>query len=708
MRILPLFPLITSLFTVGTVWVIFFLRSRSVESISLILFLVAGAIVEGAHFTFFMFHSSPAFTESYRIALVFEMLRLVPFISFAFSFSRQGWKSEIERWLPVLIPLGIGILWSVFTITQGRHVADHIFLPGGRTFFLLPESVRVLAYFQGAVLLLGFAQLLRTYLSGNGLSRWNMKYLLIGITLYMVSILLLWFHFGWDESLDRVEFLIETGGLFLLNILILYSLMVQKSEEVKLVVSRSLINRSIVLLLGGVFFFLLAGINSFLIHQGPVFSKLSGSFLLLAGILCFLIVFTSDRLRREIEGFLGVHFYSNRYDYRMAWMTFSKALSQTRTLDDFVPVLVEKAMEVSQAQAVNFCRFTGESVPYMVRTFSLGQGEHSHNVEPIELNASLLPVLRSGVPIHLSDLSTHREFSDIREPMQELFQWLETSWILPLVTPTGLVGLLGIRTVVASTPALLEDRAFFQTLSSQISSFLSNLRVSRDMARTWERNLMDGLRTFVFHDLKNISMTLTLLAHNADRNYGHSDFKEDLLGCLEKVIGRIDTCTMQLLYPTGHEFLAQERIEVNSLIKDILKHMQWGDHPPINVITELSEVPPVQFNVMSLSSTLENLVINAREAVDGQGNVRIRTRLEGANWVMIEVQDNGQGMAPEFLENCLFRPFQTTKERGTGLGLFNSKILIEQNGGGLEANSQVGVGTTFLIKIPRLDDCKQS
>lgn len=709
MKILELFPLFTALFTLGTAGVVFFLRSRSTESLSLILFLGAGAIVEGAHFTFLTFHGAPVFTEGYRGSLAFEMIRLVPFVFFAFSFARKEWHSEIERWIPVLVPMGIGILWSIAVITLGNHTANHILLPGGRVFFLLPPTVRILAYFQSAVLLLGVTQLLRTYLSGNGLSRWNMKYILIGMVLYLVSILLLSFHMVWDEALDQLLFLIETGGLFLLDSLILYSLMVQKSEEVKLVVSRNLINRSLVLLLGGVFFFLLAGINSFLEHQSFIFERLSGSFLLLSGLLCFLVVFASDRLRREIEGFLGVHFYSNRYDYRRAWMIFSKALSEARNLDDFVPVMVEKAMEVSQAQAISFCHFTGEGVPYLVRTFSLGQRERSHTGASIPLDPLLLPVLRTGMPLHISDLATRLELKEAKEPLQHLFNWLETSWILPLATPVGgLMGLLGIRTTSSSQPEFFEDRAFFHTLTSQIASFLSNVRISRDLARTWERDLMEGLKTFVFHDLKNTSMTLTLLMHNADKNYGHSEFKRDLVGCLGKVIERIDSCTMQLLYPSGNEFLSQERIEVNGLINDVLRHMPWGSTSPVAVMTELSEVPPANFNVRALSSTLENLIINAREAVNGHGSIRVRTRWDGKEWISIEVQDSGQGMTPEFLENCLFRPFQTTKDKGTGLGLFNSKILIEQNGGGLEASSQVGVGSTFLVKLPQWNDCKKS
>ena len=91
-----------------------------------------------------------------------------------------------------------------------------------------------------------------------------------------------------------------------------------------------------------------------------------------------------------------------------------------------------------------------------------------------------------------------------------------------------------------------------------------------------------------------------------------------------------------------------------------------------------------------------NLVLNAREAVLPAGEVRIETA-QGNGWVILTVADNGSGMAPEFLNRLLFRPFQTTKKNGLGIGLFQSKIIIEAHKGKVEVASQPGKGTTFRV-----------
>jgi signal transduction histidine kinase len=85
--------------------------------------------------------------------------------------------------------------------------------------------------------------------------------------------------------------------------------------------------------------------------------------------------------------------------------------------------------------------------------------------------------------------------------------------------------------------------------------------------------------------------------------------------------------------------------------------------------------------------------------VSKQGQVRIQTsRLNG--WAVLAVADNGCGMSPEFLNRSLFRPFQTTKKAGLGIGMFQSKMIIEAHGGRIEVESEAGKGTTFRVLLP--------
>ena len=68
--------------------------------------------------------------------------------------------------------------------------------------------------------------------------------------------------------------------------------------------------------------------------------------------------------------------------------------------------------------------------------------------------------------------------------------------------------------------------------------------------------------------------------------------------------------------------------------------------------------------------------------------------------MVLEVADNGGGMSREFMEERLFHPFQTTKKRGMGIGLFQSKMIVEAHGGRIEVESVEGEGTVFRVRLP--------
>jgi signal transduction histidine kinase len=126
-----------------------------------------------------------------------------------------------------------------------------------------------------------------------------------------------------------------------------------------------------------------------------------------------------------------------------------------------------------------------------------------------------------------------------------------------------------------------------------------------------------------------------------------------------------------------------------------------------DVSVELGELPPVTCNVGELNQVFLNLIINAAQAIEEkvagsgeQGQIRISTRLDGGN-VLIEIADNGAGIAPE-LQDRIYEPFFTTKEvgKGTGQGLALARTTIERHSGSLECASAPGQGTTFAIRLP--------
>jgi len=107
----------------------------------------------------------------------------------------------------------------------------------------------------------------------------------------------------------------------------------------------------------------------------------------------------------------------------------------------------------------------------------------------------------------------------------------------------------------------------------------------------------------------------------------------------------------------------------------------------------------VRFDKEEISKVIMNLIVNAFDATNNMGKVEITVGLEN-NAAFVRVSDNGCGMSGEFIEKKLFRPFQTTKKKGLGIGLYQCKAIVEAHSGTLNVVSREGRGTDFIMCLP--------
>jgi signal transduction histidine kinase len=146
-------------------------------------------------------------------------------------------------------------------------------------------------------------------------------------------------------------------------------------------------------------------------------------------------------------------------------------------------------------------------------------------------------------------------------------------------------------------------------------------------------------------------------------------------------------------------------VDVNGVVEDtLLLFTRQLDRAGVRVEKDLRAIPPAMGSGDQIRQVLSNLVVNARDSMSQGGVLRVRTRLvhqdELKERIRIIVADSGCGIADNMLQT-MFEPFMTTKgERGTGLGLWIVKGIIENHGGKLRVRSKVGKGTIFTIDLP--------
>src|SRR2546426_4315130 len=173
---------------------------------------------------------------------------------------------------------------------------------------------------------------------------------------------------------------------------------------------------------------------------------------------------------------------------------------------------------------------------------------------------------------------------------------------------------------------------------------------------------------------------------------------------MEEGLRRVQKIVRQLLDFSQQYEPELAPTEVNAVVERVLTLTNYAfEGTRVRLRRELgNELPPLMADQHMLEQVLMNLILNAVQAIRGEGVVTVRSGHDGP-WCTIEVEDTGCGISPDVLPK-IFDPFFTTKGQGegTGLGLSVSLGIVERHGGGIAVKSQVGRGTTFTVRLPAM------
>jgi two-component system, NtrC family, sensor kinase len=181
---------------------------------------------------------------------------------------------------------------------------------------------------------------------------------------------------------------------------------------------------------------------------------------------------------------------------------------------------------------------------------------------------------------------------------------------------------------------------------------------------------------------------------------------EEQRECLQIAIAEVERLTgtvSRVLDLTRRRQQEIKPVQLNQVIDRVLaltgKYLQ---HRHIALQKDLaSELPPALAVADELVQVFLNLVLNAADAMPEGGMLRVTSRLGDDGRLAVALFDTGCGIPPEYLGR-IFEPFFSTKEGGTGMGLNISSDIIKQHGGEITVKSQVGQGTTFTVRLPRV------
>jgi len=421
---------------------------------------------------------------------------------------------------------------------------------------------------------------------------------------------------------------------------------------------------------------------------------LFGAVALLVGILF------SGVFRSWLKVFISKHFYNYNYDYREEWLGFTRTLSEhghglaERTIQA-VAALVE-----SPGGALFISRESGncESVAH----WNMDLPNESESA-----NGSLCQFLESKQwVIDLQEYDSNPEkYGAIFIPL-----WLREvpkGWlIVPLILLGKLFGFMILTQPRSKVKLNWEVIDLLKIAGSQAASYLAQQESANALMVARQFESFNRMSTFIVHDLKNLVSQLSLLLSNAEKHKNNPEFQKDMLDTLDYSVQKMKLLLHKL--SRGSSIENSVPLLIDKLLRQALALKSAFEPKP-----ELEVLDPglmVVANWDRLERVIGHIIQNAVEATPKDGKVTIRISKQEA-FVVVEIKDTGHGMSEEFIHERLFKPFESTKSAGMGIGMFESREYIHELGGRIEVSSHQADGTTFQVLLPfheHVDDVKDA
>ena len=621
-----------------------------------------------------------------------------PWIVFSLSYSRGNWRMFLRKWR-FFIAAAFVIPFSI-AVGFGRNCVVGLRDTGAGGFLLelaWPGSALVLAVLLTSIFVV--MNLERTFRASVGTMRWRIKYmvlgvgLLFGVRVYTSSQILLFS--GNTAGLAAIQ----AAALLVGCALITLAAFRAGLREVDLYPSQSVIQHSATIIIAGIYLFAV-GVLAKLLETVAGDSAFSlDAFLVLLALVGIAVILFSERLRERLKRAISRHLKRPHYDYRQVWTTFT---AQTASLVDTRPLCRAAAQWISQnlrVLSVSLWR-VDEAKNQLAFGASTTLSEDTA-LRPLQLDADAAAFVGGmrGKPMPF-DIDEAREkwVETLKQCQPDTFRTGGNRICAPMVAGGELLGFIILGDRVNGVPFTVEDLDLLQCIANQLAGNLLNIRLSEHLLQAREMEAFQTISAFFVHDLKNTASTLSLMLQNLPSHFDDPEFRKDALRGLGKSVDRINELIGRLTLLRQEMRLERTEAPLNDVVAAAIDRFTGLSGIAIDRVFT-PDLPRLKFDPDKIQKVLANLITNAVDAVGENGQITVTTGARNG-WVTVSVTDNGCGMSVEFINHSLFRPFQTTKKKGIGIGMFLSKIVVEAHEGKIEVDSQPGEGTTFRVLLP--------
>ena len=454
--------------------------------------------------------------------------------------------------------------------------------------------------------------------------------------------------------------------------------------------SRQVVFHSTALVVSAGFLLAVAAAGALVRYMGGSWGRSMQIVLLFAALLVVVFVASSGGFRAKLRVLVNKHFFSYRYDYRKEWLRFTQTLSAETSMQGVQQRTIMALADLVESPGGVLWLPEGDTFKPVSRCNAPAIDA------PERVDGQLVSFLaRTTWIVNLKELAaTPSRYSGLEIP-----DWLRTmpsAWlVVPLISGTELAGFVVLLNPRTAFDVNWEVLDVLKTASRQAAGFMGYLRATESLLEARKFDAFNRMSAFVVHDLKNLVAQLSLMLKNAERHRDNPEFQRDMLATVEHVVGRMNHLMLQLR--TGSE--PPDKPGVTDIAAVVRRVCDAKGVARASVELESAQVPATLAHEDRLEHVIGHLVQNALDATAGGGAVKVLLRTHGSTNIL-EVIDTGIGMSPEFVRDRLFKPFETTKPGGMGIGVYESAQYVAALGGKVEVDSTPGAGTRVRLLLP--------
>ncbi len=592
-------------------------------------------------------------------------------------------EPTLAQRMPTLLWVGIATVAATFLIDIGRLLSIEPLTPS------IQFSARVLL---SIVALMLIEQVYRGTAPDD---RWSIKFFCLGVGGLFAYDLATFADAMLFRRMDP-ELWAARGFINVVTIpLIAVSAARNPQWSLDIAVSRRMVFQSTALLSAGTYLLIVSAAGYYIRFFGGTWGGVLQTTVLFAGLIGLALILVSGTWRARLKVFINKNFFSYRYDYREEWLRLTRELTEEDHDESFgaraargIANLVEArggALWVRQERS-RYERLAHWQAP-LLRDDSEPDG-----------GALATFLQRKEWVINLDEYrAAHPDYGDL-----ELPQWLsgdDEAWlVIPLMLHDALFGFIVLLPARTKIGINWEVNDLLKTAGRQVASTLAQLHANRALLVARQFESFNRMSAFVVHDLKNLVAQLSLLMSNAAKHRDNPEFQDDMLDTIDNAVDKMKRLLLQLRVGATP---ADEPAPVD--LQDVVLSALKSKSPMTPRPTILVDAPGIRTlaHRERLDRVVGHLLQNAAEATPSTGKIEVRVRCEDQS-AIIEVEDSGVGMSEDFIRNRLFKPFESTKKSGMGIGIYESREYIRELGGQLDVHSRETEGTRFCIALPLL------